>query len=411
MLNYERDAILRVLRAGSILVSILVFASASFAQRPIPGNPQDAIQWLIDSGNSVVRKEGEVTSVTIDYIPQIFVVGDLDVFPKLSELHINYTGSFYDYHMSGIARLKNVKTVYFYRCSSISDATLGALRHLPKLEYLKLRSCPKIYSLAALNSCRNLKRLQIRNVNKNIFDEFQRLKILNQIEDLEIGDCQYLNVGHARIIATAKNLKRLRLDSCSALTDKFFQPLANLPNLESVELHYCRKLAGDFLSYLPPTTKSLDLKKLQILPEHISQLERFNNLESLKCQSIFKAPQRNASQADWDSLHRATNLKKVYLPNISIRDQQLASWDSLTQLESLDLSRSTGFSGAGLRCLRSMKNLETLNLSGCRLVDSRELPHFQNLERLKTLDLSATKVGKRTDGTVRETSLTRKHWI
>ena len=376
----------------SVLVS--VFASSTvWAQRPIPGNREDAISWLEDAGNTVTKTDGLVTSIIIDYLPEIFVVGDLDIFPNLEVLHVNYTGSFYDYHMSGIARLKNLKTVYFYRCTSITDSTLDALRFLPNLEEVKLRNCPRIYSIAPLNSCKNLRKLVLSDLNKTIFEELDRLKIIGQLESLDLSDCPGLTDSTAEIIAQATSLKQLRLYDCKAITDKFFDPLFNLNNLEVLTVGYCNKMTGAFLGQLPKQLKSLSLYRQSFEPKQIEGLASLTQLEKLDCSRVFKTDSKNQDAADWSVIGRLTAMKELRLPKVPVNDDHLENWGGLTQLEKLDLSGGVEIKGRGLQCLLGMRKLKSLDLQNCEYVDSRELPYFANLDSLEFLDLRNTKVG------------------
>jgi hypothetical protein len=72
---------------------------------------------------------GDVIKIVIDYVPDIFVVGDLGIFPQWEVLEINCTGQFYDRHMSGIAKLKSLKKFEVDYCEEISDATLSVLHY------------------------------------------------------------------------------------------------------------------------------------------------------------------------------------------------------------------------------------------------------------------------------------------
>ena len=76
------------------LVCVLVVPSGfvAFAQDEIPSTQFEAISWLENERNTVKRDaNGDVVEIIIDYVPDIFVIGDLEIFPKqastLPQLH------------------------------------------------------------------------------------------------------------------------------------------------------------------------------------------------------------------------------------------------------------------------------------------------------------------------------------
>ena len=161
----------------SLALAIVILGSSNGrCQDEIPATQFEAIAWLEGVRNTVKRNaEGDVVEIVINYVPDVFVIGDLKIFPKLEVLEIKYTGQFQDRHMSGIANLQSLKVFAIDYCDEVSEATLSVLHYLPRLEELKLRHCDAIYSLEALANCGNLKKLDLS------FNEHLDFKVLSSL--------------------------------------------------------------------------------------------------------------------------------------------------------------------------------------------------------------------------------------
>ncbi len=65
---------------------------------------------------------------------------------------------------------------------------------------------------------------------------------------------------------------------------------------------------------------------------------------------------------------------------------------NMGKLKDLNMSECKGVTGGGLGSIGSgLKNLESLNISGCEAVTDDTLPHFQNMKKLQQLDIRNTK--------------------
>ena len=61
-----------------IAVIIIGCWRSSVAQDDIPSTPFEAIVWLEKERNTVKRNSnGDVVEIVIDYVPDVFVIGDL----------------------------------------------------------------------------------------------------------------------------------------------------------------------------------------------------------------------------------------------------------------------------------------------------------------------------------------------
>lgn len=382
-------------------VALVVASTCAWGQAMIPGTPDDAVEWLQNTGNQVKRNAlGQVEEVTIDYVPDVFVLGDLEVFPHLKSLRVNYTRSFRDYHMSGIARLKQLRSIYVYRCRGITEASLAVLRYVPTLESLELVNCDSIRSLVVLNRCRNLKHLKLADQRQFDFDELERLTFVRQLESFQIRGCSGFENKHVELLAQAKNMSRLSLVDCGEVTDEGLQKLGALKQLTDLELRFIPNLEGQFLNSINAGLKKFSATQVGMLPDSVSLLGRFRQLESLVLTNAFKE-----DPTDWSALAACRALKVLCLPNSEIADEHLRAMADCTQLEYLKLNWCAKVSGTGLAALHGASGLRTLNLNGCRRIDSADLPILSGFPNLRSLDLSETRV--RTENIESLTQLTR----
>ena len=206
------------------------------AQDPMPSTPHEATVWLEEARNTVQKNEvGEVTEIIIDYVPDVFVVGDLDIFPKLEVLKINYTGEFLDRHMSGIARLTSLKEFNVDYCDEISEASISVLRYLPNLEVITLNDCESIYSLKSLDGCRSLKKIDLGSNQHLDFHALRSLIPLPKLESLVLNDNSTLEDKHLRWIGQMPKLTEIRMSNCSSVTEEGILHLARLKNLKVLD--------------------------------------------------------------------------------------------------------------------------------------------------------------------------------
>lgn len=375
--------------AWSAFSFVCLASTALLAQDRMPSTRYEAIAWLESERNTVTKNDdGEVTEIIIDYVPDIFVVGDLDLFPKLELLKINYTGQFYDRHMSGIARLKSLRVFEVDYCDEISEASISVLRYLPNLEEVKLRECEAVYSLKSLAECRSLKKVDLSSNDHLDFEVLKSLRRLPKLESLVLDENSNLEDQHLRWLKGIETLTELRLDDCSGLTDEVFEQLGGIPNLKKLVITDNEHVTGASIGAIKDgSLEELELSGCALDDE---SLENFKHLKSLR-----KFDFSGNNEIDGPGLVVLENLRKLEelrLSGLNVTNEQLKSLDGITTLKVVNLSHCSRVSGAGLAALTGSENVEELYLDSCRRVDSEDLNEIVKFKKLEVLDLAGTKV-------------------
>ena len=376
---------------GLLLVCCASFGNANrlVAQDRMPSTIYEAIAWMESHSNTVVKNdEGEVTEVIIDYLPNVFVVGDLEVFPNLEKLKINYTGQFVDRHMSGIARLKSLKIFEADYCEEISEASISVLRYVPNLEEVSLKDCEAVYSLKSLAECRSLKKIDLSSNGHLDFEVLKSLRRLPNLESLVLDENENLEDQHLRWLKGIPTLTTLSLVECSGLTDEAFAQLNGIPNLKKLVIRDVSQITGDSVVELKGET----LEELELVDCGLNDesLLKFDHLTSLRKFDFSENDQIKGPGLS--VLASFKRLEELNLSGLSVSNDQLKLLQGITTLKSINLQDSTRVSGIGLAPLTESGSLEELDLGGCRRIDSDDLAEVVKFKNLEVLDLKGTKV-------------------
>ena len=359
------------------------------AQDRMPSTIYEAVTWLESQRNTVTKNDdGEVTEVIIDYIPDIFVVGDLDVFPKLEKLKINYTGQFYDRHMSGIARLKSLKVFDAVYCEEISEASISVLRYVPKLEEVRLKDCAAVYSLKSLAECRSLKKIDLSSNDHIDFEVLKSLRRLPKLESLVLDENESLEDHHLRWLKGIETLTTLSLVECDGLTDDAFEQLGGIPNLKKLVIRDNDQITGTSIEELKgETLEELELTDCGLNDESLLKFKHLKSLRKFDFSSNSKLKGTGLSV-----LENFKNLEELNLSGLSVTNDQLQSLRGIATLKTINLQGASRVSGIGLAALTKSESLKKLDLGGCRRIDSEDLAVIVKFKDLEELDLKGTRV-------------------
>ena len=359
------------------------------AQQAMPNTKYEAIEWLKRERNTVVRNEkGEVTGIVIDYIPDSFVVGDLKIFEKLEVVKINYTGQFYDRHMSGIAQLTSLKKFVVDYCDEISEASLSVLRYIPNLEEIELQNCESIYSLKPLTECRSLKKINLTANEHLDFDALECFQLLPNLESLILNENSTLEDKHLRWISQMSGLKHVELQECSELTDEGLAILAKLPNLQTLDVSQNMKITGETLDQFPgDKLENLDLAGCGVTDETLAKLAKFKSLKKINLQNNHVLKGTGLSV-----IGNFKNLVELDLTGMNATNAHLNGLDGITTLEKVILDDCPKISSRGLVSLVKSQGLKRLDLVRCRRIDSDDLEVISKFSNLESLDVEGTRV-------------------
>lgn len=210
--------------------------------------------------------------------------------------------------------------------------------------------------LAALATVPNLDRLEFY-ADRVSSSGLKHLTGASKLASLELWDGKFVD-DDLRVLSQLP-LQQLGLYRCTGITDQAVEHFTEMPNLSGLNL-FGTSVTGKCLQQLPATQMTaLDIRKTGIGPDDLHHLQRF------------------------------TNLTYICLPH-EATDESLQYLSGLTRLKILPL-QDTSITGAGLKHLSSLNNLDRLHLIGLAVSDD-SLKHLSGLERLSFLNLGFTKI-------------------
>ncbi len=354
----------------------------------IPSTPYEAKIWLKSSSNSYEENElGQVVRVKIEYVPRVFVVGDLEVFPHLEWLQINYSRRFYDRHMSGIARLKGLKKLSILRCGEITEASLAVLRYVPQLEELELVDVGSLLSLAPLTQCTSLKKLIFSNNSHFDFMGLKKISQLPNLEELVLESNHSLEDRHLESLGTATKLKKLSLRDSREITDGGLRVLSLFKELQWLDLSKCPGVTGTALAEVNDGLETLRLDNSDVSDDGVQHLGRLKNLKQLRLNT-----NERITEASLFAIENCEFLESLNLSGLPIAKKHFEKMNHFKKLKKLNLAGCQQATGDGVGLLAQCGDLEEIDFSSCRRIDSPDMIPLAQFKKLKTLVLRGTRV-------------------
>jgi hypothetical protein len=117
----------------------------------------------------------------------------------------------------------------------------------PQINDLQLRGCHSLSdkSGASLASLKNLERIDVSGCTA-LTDSFVALiSVLTKLKHLDLGNCENITNEIGIHIASLQNLETLNLKACGNLSDRFAEYLTKLPKLQTVDMSRCIKLTSE----------------------------------------------------------------------------------------------------------------------------------------------------------------------
>jgi internalin A len=302
-----------------------------------------------------------------------------------------------DAGLANMVGLNQLEELNITRVKGITDNGLSYLRYLPNLQILNI-SDTKVGDNGILQ-LKGLTQLRALNLNgNNITPEiFAQLKDLNNLRVLTLGG-EKVTDECMRHLKAIPNLEELNLEN-TKVTDEGLELLAELPSLRKLRftrmdinipaLIYLGKIKG---------LRSLTFSWHPVNDDILYALEKCVNLQELCLYGT------NTSGANKGNIPKSSQITGP-------SDAGLARLKSLTQLESLEIDDVT-LTTSGLACLREMTNLKTLgiyylpnhgeiqaqqkNPAGYRSqnnsVTDAAMEHLKGLTRMQNLALTNTAI-------------------
>lgn len=248
--------------------------------------------------------------------------------------------------------------------------------------------------------------LFVSQCNASFFYEKSFKEIERNITELEIEHIELSSAINDFSLKNLMQLQRLVLvnNGLTEIPSNFFYGFLHLKRLfvarnELESAEFLRHVNLEMLALLDNTvgisTENLrhleNLKELHLNNFDISLLQKNDTFTTMKNLEILNLTQRNnpgmAFTLPANIFKENVKLRELILRSNSIRDVHSNTFETLSQLKTLDLSHNSLFSAKMTRWFRNLAILETLDLSMNGL-ESLEQEMFLGLSNLNTLILS-----------------------
>jgi len=362
-------------------------------------------------------------------------LAELAKLPRLERLcFVQSRSPLFDRHIKYLEGLTHLKGLTLWgTCDQLTDASLASIGKLKNLEGLHfIRTMPRFTpeGVAHLKGLKNLKKVDFAQTwfstegSKGGDQVIRHLAALPNLES--ITGISYLSAEGMKTLASFRNLKCLHV----ALKDRrqgYYGPtglshLAGLGSLEELSISSGDALSEADLACLEPLGR---LKKLIVGSRHLTDrglasISKLDQLESLSFSVLVGAGVSKISKSGLNQLSGLTNLrllkvvtlanaaktdpadelmldlsglkkmKNMNLSGLSLQDSDLAFLKHLPLLENLMIQpiQPHALTGAFLRHLRELPELNRLYVSGLSGCTDEDLAHLNGLPKLRTLTLS-----------------------
>jgi Leucine-rich repeat (LRR) protein len=256
--------------------------------------------------------------------------------------------------------------------SKVTDYGLLQLKQFPHLAQVNITGLQitgsGIDGLASLNELRELTAVFVKI---GMPDGWEKLGKLSQIERLDLRSS---NITDAEIhyLMSLSALKELNVSN-TRITDAGLAELAKLPNLEILWIAGNQGINGSGLlafvrSKNKPGLRCLYASSTTLSPEGMVNVKRIESLE------LFDNTYANVNDQLLYELRTANNLKSLIVPNNQLTSASGVTLRTLRNLEFLDLSKNSSVGDPILNALITLNALKTLDLrhTGCTLAAVQE---------------------------------------
>ncbi|MGB9690123.1 hypothetical protein [Thermogutta sp.] len=295
--------------------------------------------------------------------------------------------------------------------TQIDDASLAALKNLPRLWSLNLRRSVKLTdgAITLLADFPALTHLYLLETQFSS-DALEHLAQLPRLRLLDLRNCAGVNAQVLTRLAKLPQLADLRLrgyhidDTCLAAVGRFprlasftleespatakgLQALALLP-LESLTLFRCTSLNDEALATAVGSWPKLRTLSLRDLPVRGTFLTQLRSRASLR---VLNLPQTMVDDSALEALRSMPLLEELSLAQTLITDAGLNHVAALFSLRKLNVAQ-TQATDNGVQYLSSLPHLESLDLSGNLGITDAAIPFLEKLPQLREVFLDGTSV-------------------
>lgn len=325
----------------------------------------------------------------------------LESLTQLKGLSLHGVDALTDASLTSIGKLKNLEELYFLntrpRLTVAGVAHLKDLKKLKKLHFAQTWTSREgmdhgdeiVRHLAALPNLESLKGISYLTAEgMKTLAAFRKLRCLTV--DLKTLGLGYHGPTGLSYLAGLGSLEELSISSGDTmLSGADVANLEPLPRLRDLSIH-TQNLTDQALASIG-RLKQLEGLRLSCVLTH-SALNQLNGLSNLQKLEVNAWPRRNAAEADptdalmldLSGLRKMNNMRLSGLP---LQDSDLASLKHLPLLENLTFG-SDALTGACLRHLQELRELERLSVSGLNNCTGEDLAHLNGLAQLKSLTVA-----------------------
>jgi len=269
-----------------------------------------------------------------------------------------------------------------------------------------------VVPLISSSYCANSSSSVVGSIDEN---ELMDVDVQESCQDKLPSPCTFQSIATYAKTSPTCTIRSLNLSKAQFITDNGLLQLGELPLLEFASLNQCHSIQGGGLKVLSQSfhLKNLSMQDCRSLEDE--GLELLTHLSALE--SINLSGCRSLTTSTMVSLGKRFNLKHLNISKCDkmVTDTSVVGLRFLQQLEDFNASFCFGLSSEGLEefamhrgrsmklqslnisrcdvddptCLIHLKSLESLNMSGCKSVESSRLCRaLKELPRLRKLDVS-----------------------
>jgi hypothetical protein len=282
-----------------------------------------------------------------------------------------------DGQVSGV-RMLNLKA---------TDPDVRRLAEIPSLQSLSIQECPGITGsgLEAIAQLPELKQLSI--ILTPVDDAgMAHLAAASQLEVLALTGTPVTDAG-LKSLSSCGQLKRLTLNNLQGVTDAALSPCASLKALESLSLAGCQGISGSGLASLKalPALRVIDLTGTKVLSQGAEHLAQIGQVHELVLDTTLVTDDVAAQIA------RVTGLQRLVLGGAPITDAGLMRLTSLKELRSLDLSGCNQIPPSAWSELLNFPALEELLLTSIKGLTDEEAGVLASIPTLRRVNVANTR--------------------
>ncbi|MFK7820895.1 MAG: leucine-rich repeat domain-containing protein [Planctomycetaceae bacterium] len=222
---------------------------------------------------------------------------------------------------------------------------------------LKLSAAPvTVKAIEALQRFPNLKELDLSGGRLLSAASCQPIANLQQLESLKLAGTAW-NDAMMPVLSGLSGLRELDLDH-TKVSDQGLVHLQNLENLRSLKLRRATTNGAVFKLLKLPNLERLEVGQTLFGVEGSKYLKNMPNLK------VLIAGTAGISDETLKGLRACKNLEELFVGSNGITDDGLKFLKSSKKLKKLSLSKNTRVSGRGLIVMKSLRQVEMLDIDG-----------------------------------------------